>query len=143
MLICNRSIYLAPPAVDHCFHNDLYGKPSGGCVLHSLMGVSPPVLTRRPFDGKYHYLQTCHRHTGGNPIVTTLNSRKCVHAAWLVSLINVPDDLHIHLLMFSEGFSGFPNVPSLSKELECLFFYPPSKKISKKYLGTKKSPRFN
>ncbi len=95
------------------------------------MGVPPPVLTRRPFEGKYHYPQTCHRHTGSNPIFTALSSRKCVHAAWLISLINVPNDLHIQLLKFSEGISVFPKIPSLSKELEGLFFYPHSKKIKK------------
>ena len=42
-----------PPAVDHPIGSS-FGKPSGGCVLHSLMGVSPPVLTRRPFVRKYH-----------------------------------------------------------------------------------------
>ena len=80
-------------------------------MLHSLMGVSPPVLTRRPFVRKYHYPQTCRRHIGSNPIFTALSSRKGVHAARLISLINVPDDLHIQFLKFSEGFFGISEDP--------------------------------
>ena len=108
-----------PPAVDYHFLITLYGNPSGGCVLHNLMGVSPPVLTRRLFVKKYHYPQTCHRHIRSNPIFTALDSRKCVHAERLISLINVTDDLTIQFSKFREVFSSVERSPHLLRN------YPP------------------
>ena len=48
------AVFISNPLRRIFLSDDLYGKPSGDCVLHSLMGVSPPVLTRRLFVKKYH-----------------------------------------------------------------------------------------
>ena len=103
--VCITAVFISNPLRRIFPSDDLYGKPSGDCVLHSLMGVSPPVLTRRLFVKKYHYPQTCHRHIRSNPIFTALDSRECVHAARLISLINVPDDLTIQFSKFRDVFS--------------------------------------
>ena len=50
----------------------------------------------------YHCPQTCHGHIGSNPVFTALDSRKGVHAARLISLIKVLDDLYILFSRISE-----------------------------------------
>ena len=48
------AVFISNPLRRIILADHLYGKPSDGCVLHNLMGVSPPVLTRRLFVKKYH-----------------------------------------------------------------------------------------
>lgn len=102
------------------------------CASWSHRSLTSAGFSASPI-GKYHYPQTCHRHVGSNPTFTALDYRRSVHAARLITLINVPDDLYIQFSKFSEA--AFPlseKVPSLASKFRGVFLGVSLKKFFQK-----------